>query len=378
MPLAGRTRVLRMTDVVQMAVIGCGRIAAHHCRRVADVRGARVAAVCDLIEEKAAGLGRELGVPYFTSYHQMLRELTNINVVVIATPSGMHAEHAQDVLRRYRRNVVVEKPTFMRLADLDETFDLAEDLGVGVFPIFQNRHNRAVRRVREAIVGGELGHIRIIAVRVRWCRPQRYYDLAPWRGTFAQDGGALTNQGIHHVDLLRYLGGEVQSVNATMRTLGAKIEVEDAAVATMTYSSGAIGVLEVTTSARPDDFEASLSVVCDKGLAQLGGIAVNELQIFTPDPSACVAHSEDFSKNVYGVGHTEVYRQIVSSLERRTEFAVSRDDCRRTIGLLHAFYRSDELRSWVDVEGVTESTRLGRPDEALARLYRTALPAEPA
>jgi UDP-N-acetyl-2-amino-2-deoxyglucuronate dehydrogenase len=182
-------------EAVRMAVIGCGRIAGHHCRRVAEVPHARVAAVCDLVVEKAAALGREVGVPYFTSYHDMLREHPEINVVVIATPSGMHAEHAQEILRLYRRNVVVEKPTFMKPSQLLETYALADELGLQVFPVFQNRHNRAVRRVRKAIQDGELGAVRIMAVRVRWCRPQRYYDLAPWRGTFAQDGGALTNRG---------------------------------------------------------------------------------------------------------------------------------------------------------------------------------------
>jgi predicted dehydrogenase len=356
-----------------MAVIGCGRIAGHHCRRVSDVAGAKVVAVCDLVADKAAALGKEVGVPSFTSYHEMLRDHPDINVVVIATPSGMHAEHAQEILKRYRRNVVVEKPTFMRPSELTQTFALADSLGLHVFPVFQNRHNRAVRRVRQAIVDGELGAIRIITVRVRWCRPQRYYDLAPWRGTFAQDGGALTNQGIHHVDLLRYLGGEVDRVSTTMRTFGAKIEVEDAAVATMTYKSGAVGALEVTTAARPDDFEASLSLVCENGLAQLGGIAVNELQIFTPSPSACAEFSEDFSRNVYGSGHTAMYAEIVSFFERGVPFSVSRDDCARTIGLLHAFYRSDEAGGWVDVVG-GESTRLGKPDPELSKLYRTPSP----
>jgi UDP-N-acetyl-2-amino-2-deoxyglucuronate dehydrogenase len=364
------------SEAVRMAVIGCGRIAGHHCRRVAEVPHARVAAVCDLVVEKAAALGREVGVPYFTSYHEMLREHPEINVVVIATPSGMHAEHAQDILRRYRRNVVVEKPTFMKPSQLLETYALADELGLQVFPVFQNRHNRAVRRVRKAIQDGELGAVRIMAVRVRWCRPQRYYDLAPWRGTFAQDGGALTNQGIHHVDLLRYLGGEVQRVSATMRTLGAEIEVEDTAVASMTYATGAVGVLEVTTAARPQDFEASLSLVCEKGLAQLGGIAVNELQIFTPEPSACTEWSEDFSGNIYGHGHTEVYRQVVSFFERGEPFSVDRHDCLKTIGLLHAFYRSDEAGSWTELGGNLESPRLGRPDEKLAELYRTRPPKE--
>ena len=123
--------------------------------------------------------------------------------------------------------------------------------------------------------------IRIVNVRVRWCRPDRYYNLAAWRGTFSQDGGALTNQGIHHVDLIRYLFGEVDSVSATMKTLGSKIEVEDSVVATFNLKNGAIGSLEITTAARPIDYEASISVLCSKGMSQIGGLAVNELQVFS-------------------------------------------------------------------------------------------------
>ncbi len=159
-----------------------------------------------------------------------------------------------------------------------------------------------------------------------------------------------------------------------MRTLGARIEVEDAAVATFTYASGAVGALEVTTAARPNDFEASISFVCEKGLAQIGGIAVNELQVFTPDPAACGNWSEDFSSNIYGSGHTDVYRNVVACLERGQPFPIDRYDCLATISLLHAFYRSDELGGWVDVEGGEESIRLGRPDDKLASLYRTPRP----
>ena len=123
--------------------------------------------------------------------------------------------------------------------------------------------------------------------------------MAPWRGTLSHDGGALTNQGIHHVDLLRYLGGEVHQVNATMRTLGADIEVEDTIVSSFSYENNAVGSLEVTTSARPDDFEASISIVGSEGLAQIGGIAVNELQIFTPRPEDCEEYSEDSNIKEY-------------------------------------------------------------------------------
>jgi UDP-N-acetyl-2-amino-2-deoxyglucuronate dehydrogenase len=358
---------------IQVAVIGCGRISGHHCRSIVAAEGIELVAVCDLIENKAEAYGKEFNIPYFVNYREMFRALPQINTVVVATPSGMHYEHATEIMRLYNKNVIVEKPTFMRPSQLRDAYALADQLGLHVFPVFQNRYNRAVRRVRQALSNGELGNIRIISVRVRWCRPQRYYDMAPWRGTYAQDGGALTNQGIHHVDLLRHLGGEVERVNAVMRTLGADIEVEDAVVAMMAYTQGTVGVLEVTTAARPDDFEASISLVCEKGLAQIGGIAVNELQIFTPDPSACAEHSEDFSGNIYGHGHGYMYRDISAFFNQNIPYPVDRNDCLNTIKLLHAFYRSDESGAWVDVSGNDESVRLGRIDESLANLYRTPL-----
>lgn len=360
-------------EKIQVAVIGCGRIAGHHCRSIVAAEGIELVAVCDLIESKAEAYGKEFNVPYFVNYREMFKALPRINTVVVATPSGMHYEHATEIMRLYKKNVIVEKPTFMRPSQLREAYSLADQLGLHVFPVFQNRYNRAVRRVRQALSNGELGSPRIVSVRVRWCRPQRYYDMAPWRGTYAQDGGALTNQGIHHVDLLRYLGGEVAQVNTVMRTLGAEIEVEDTVVAMMRYSESTVGLLEVTTAARPDDFEASISLVCEKGLAQIGGIAVNELQIFSPDPSACVENSEDFSGNIYGHGHGYMYRDISAFFNQSIPYPVAQSGCLNTIKLLHAFYRSDESGAWVDTVSDEESVRLGHPDEALSNLYRTPL-----
>ena len=118
-------------------------------------------------------------------------------------------------------------------------------------------------------------------IQVRWHRPKRYYELAKWRGTYSHDGGALTNQGIHHIDLMRYFGGEIKRVNCQMCTYNIDIEVENAAVSTFIFESGALGSMEITTAAYPDDFEASISIVGSKGLAKIGGLAVNELQIFT-------------------------------------------------------------------------------------------------
>lgn len=362
---------------VNIALIGCGRVAGHHCRSIAAAPGTRLTAVCDLDVEKARVWSTEHQVPYFTDYRKMFAAHPEIDVAAVITPSGMHFEHALEVLERYGKHVIVEKPTFMRPSQLVEAYRLAGQLGRHIFPVFQNRHNKAVRRVKRAITGGELGDIRLMAVRVRWCRPQRYYDLAPWRGTFSHDGGCLANQGIHHVDLLRHLGGEVTRVNAVMRALGAEIEVEDTAVATIEYRSGAVGTVEVTTAARPDDFEASLSIVGSKGLAQIGGIAVNELQIFTPQPAACAENSEDFvgvkgHGAVYGFGHTQMYAEIAAFFGAGHPYPVSGDDALGTLKLLNAFYRSSEAGGWVDVAADAESPRLGRPDDSVSDLYRTA------
>ena len=354
-----------------IAVIGCGRIAGHNCRAIKNTRGLELAAVCDLEIEKANEYHKEFDVPAFSNYHEMLNEIEGIDIVAIITPSGMHFEHSIDILKKYRKHIIVEKPTFMKPSQLKEAYAIAKELKLKIFPIFQNRHNKAVQRVKKALIEGELGEIRVIGVRVRWCRPQKYYDLAPWRGTLSHDGGALTNQGIHHVDLLRYLGGEISKVNATMRTLGSKIEAEDTIVSSFKYENSSVGSLEVTTAARPDDFEASISLVGSKGLAQIGGIAVNELQIFTPKPSDCVTSSEDFSDCVYGDGHKLLYAEIYSSLSNELAYSVNEEDCFKSIQLLHAFYLSDEIDNWQDVNHEGESSRLGMPNDEISNLYRT-------
>lgn len=358
-----------------VALIGCGRIAGHHARSIRQL-GISLAAVCDLDEAKCRAYGEEFGVPYYTDYRKMLSAHPEINTVSVITPSGMHGEHAMEMLTRWRKHVIIEKPTFMHPDQLITAYQAADAAGVQIFPVFQNRYNKAVGRVRTALSNGELGELRLVSVRVRWCRPQRYYDMAPWRGTFSHDGGCLTNQGIHHVDLLRHLGGEVDSVSATMRTLGADIEVEDAMVATLAYQNGAIGTVEVTTAARPDDFEASISFVGSKGLAQIGGIAVNELQLFTPDPACLSEFSENFQSiqghgAVYGFGHEAMYRDILADLSGMTPYPVDRQDCLKTLKLLHAFYRSDEQGGWVKVVEDLASVRLGRPNEAISNIYRT-------
>ena len=355
---------------MRIGIIGCGRIAGHHCESILGTEGATLIAVCDIDKTRSEEYGAKFGVKSYQNYHSMLLDNPSIDTIAIVTPSGMHFEHSLDILDKYKKNIIVEKPTFMRSSDVIDAYKKASEVGVSIFPVFQNRHNLAVRRVMQGIKSGELGDIRTVAVRVRWCRPQRYYDLAPWRGTFSMDGGCLTNQGIHHIDLLRKMAGEVKRVYCAHRTFGAQIEVEDSATATMEFASGAIGSLEITTAARPIDYEASISMVCEKGVAQIGGIAVNELQIYTPDLNACKEFSEDFAGNIYGNGHKRVYEEVVAHLANANEFSVEMTDVLGTIKLLNALYVSDEINNWVDVDGVLNSSRLGKYSPELSALYR--------
>jgi UDP-N-acetyl-2-amino-2-deoxyglucuronate dehydrogenase len=358
-------------QVFNLAVIGCGRIANHHFDAIRNHPNLKLLAASDLDEEKAKIYGHKLDVPYFTDYRKMLSERPEIQIVIIATPSGMHFEHALEMIVRYNKSVVVEKPTVLKHEELTKLYEAAIENKVNVFPVFQNRYNKAVQRVKKALETDELGKIVHASVRVRWCRPQRYYDLSPWRGTYAMDGGALTNQGIHHVDLLRYLGGEVKELSCKMKTLGASIEVEDTVAAALEFQGGATGSLEVTTAARPHDFEASISLVCEKGIAQLGGIAVNELQMFTPNPEDCPLFSEDFSGCVYGNGHFELYKDLASSLLGQKDFPISQLDCTNTMKLLHTFYVAAETQKWESPQSELTSKNLGKESEVLADLYRT-------
>lgn len=358
--------------VINIAIIGCGRIAGHHCRSIQKVDGIKLVAVCDLDDKKACQYGHDFNAKHYTNYRKMLEENPEIDVVAVITPSGMHYEHAMEILSKFNKNIIIEKPTFMKPSQVVAAFDFAEKAGIKIFPVFQNRNNLAVKRVSHSIKNGELGQIRTIAVRMRWCREQTYYGLSPWRGKYSHDGGALTNQGIHYIDVMRFLGGEVNLVNAMMGTLGADIQVEDTVVATLANKNGSLGVVEITTAARPRDFEASVSLVCEKGLAQIGGIAVNELQVFTPNPSDCQKFSEDFKGNVYGNGHVDIYRQILDDFRGNSKYPIDRDDCLGSIKLLHAFYRSDEIRGAVDMNEpeMIESSRLGMPDESISKIYR--------
>jgi predicted dehydrogenase len=359
---------------VRFALIGCGRIAKNHAGPLRDLSNAELVAVCDLREDRAQALSEKWGVRMYTNYHMMLRR-EDVEVVCILTPSGMHPAHAVDIMRGYGKHVVVEKPLALAWDDLAQMKSVADTQGVKIFPIYQNRYNRAVQKVRHDLVSGALGRPVLGTVRVRWCRPQRYYDRDPWRGTWAMDGGALTNQGIHYLDLVQYLLGDVESVTARIATQLVNVKVEDTAVATLRFKNGALGVIEVTTAARPDDLEASVSVLAEKGTAILSGIACNQLSTYTLDPGAAAACSEDFP-DAYGFGHWSFFRDVIRDVLEGTPHPISFEEGTRAIQLLNALYRSAEDNREVRLEEEVASWNLGRPDPKLSALYETPPPSE--
>ena len=358
---------------VKVALLGAGRVAHHHAKMLREVDEVELAAVADLRKDRGPDLAGLCGVPWYESYHEMLSRHPEIDLVTIATPSGMHFEHAVDIIQRYKKSIVVEKPTFMTPLQMQEAYNVASKSGTKIFPVYQNRYNKAVSRVRSAVHSGELGKVQMASVRMRWCREQAYYQRDPWRGTWSHDGGALTNQGVHYIDLLRHLGGEIAWVNASAATLGVNVEVEDTIVATFQFEHGGLGVIEVTAAARPRDFEASISLVGSKGMAVISGEATNHLIDFTPAPDECKANSENFPI-IYGFGHREMYRDIADVLVRGRQPPVSFDDGMKTLGLLHSLYHSAETGRQVKLASGQCSSKLGRPDEKISNLYRTPLP----
>ena len=258
-------------------LVGCGKIARRHANLLGkgEIAGAALAAVCDLDQAAADNFASEYGVKAFPDPKSMAAS-DEVDVLSILTPSGAHAENVIE-LAPFGKPIIVEKPLALRLEDADRVIEVCDRFGVKLFVVKQNRFNEPVVQLRKALNEGRFGQLVLGTVRLRWCRPQSYYDEAPWRGSWQHDGGVLTNQCSHHIDLLVWLMGGVESVFAKSTRALANIEAEDTAVVTIKFKNGALGIIEATTATRPKDLEGSLSILGEKGSVVVGGFAANEL-----------------------------------------------------------------------------------------------------
>jgi predicted dehydrogenase len=286
-----------------------------------------------------------------------------IDVICVLTPSGMHPAHAIAAARA-GKHVVVEKPMALRLQDADAMIQACDASGVKLFVVKQNRFNVPVVKLREALEAGRFGRLVLGTVRVRWARDQAYYDADAWRGTWALDGGVLTNQASHHVDLLEWMMGDVESVHARASTALVKIETEDTAVATLRFANGALGIIEATTASRPKDMEGSLSILGERGAVEIAGFSVNKIrtwQFSEPLPSD-VEVMDRYSvnpPNVYGFGHQAYYEHVTDCIINRRPALVDGLEGRRSLELITALYESIETGREVALRFSPKRCRLG-------------------
>lgn len=350
--------------MIRFALLGCGKIARRHARLLGAgcVDGACLGAVCDLDRERAEGLAKEFGVPAFTDAGRMLRD-ADVDVVTVLTPSGAHA---RDViaLADHGKPIVVEKPMALTLDDADRMIEACDRNRCKLFVVKQNRFNVPVLKLREALTGGRFGKLILGTVRVRWCRTQAYYDEAPWRGTWAHDGGVLANQASHHVDLLEWMMGDVDSVHGMATTALARIEAEDTAVVALRFRNGALGLIEATTATRPKDLEGSISVLGEKGAVEIGGFALNHLKVwqFTdpqPEDAQIFAEAGRNPDHPHGYAHAQYYAHVVDCITHNRQQLVDGLEGRRSLELITAIYESIETGTEVKLRFRPTRCRLG-------------------
>ncbi|MFA9456777.1 Gfo/Idh/MocA family protein [Halalkalibacter sp. AB-rgal2] len=346
---------------LKFAVIGCGRIAKKHIEALTELPETSLVAVCDTKEDRANKWAQELNIPYYTDYHSML-QAEDIDVVSILTPSGLHAAHTIDIVNCYGKHIVCEKPICLRLEDADRMIAACKRKKVRLFVVLQNRLNSAITSLKEAIDDHAFGKIVLATVRLRWSRQQHYYDQDEWRGTWSLDGGCLTNQASHHVDLLQWLLGMPKEVSANIATRLLNIEVEDTATALLTFADGALGIIEATTATRPIDTEGSISILGEKGMAEIGGFAVNEIKRwqFTHSTQHPIPSSQnEFPDTVYGFGHKKFLDHVSICLRNGEPSMFDGIHAKNSLALIHAIYEASDQKRPVKLTDGPHFRKLG-------------------
>jgi UDP-N-acetyl-2-amino-2-deoxyglucuronate dehydrogenase len=349
--------------MLKFALIGCGRISHKHSELLGNnqIDGAKLVSVCDIDEEKAKKLADKFNIPYYTDMEKILKN-EDIDVVSILTPSGMHCEHTLKIAK-YKRHIVVEKPMALTLDDADSMIRACDENGIRLFVVKQNRYNLPVQQLKKALDDNRFGKLVLGTVRVRWCRPQEYYDQDSWRGTWKYDGGVLTNQASHHIDLLEWCMGDVESVFAKSVTALVDIEAEDTAVVTLKFQNGALGIIEATTAVRPKDLEGSISIMGETGSVEIGGFAVNEIKHWNfKDTIQSDNNINDFSvnpPNIYGFGHKAYYEHVVDCISNDKKALVDGLVGRKSLELINAIYESIETGKEVFLRFKPTKCKLG-------------------
>jgi len=328
---------------VRMALVGCGRISSNHFgameQRNADIE---IVDVCDVDRAALDRAVKRTGAKGHLSMSELLKT-TSADIVVLATPSGLHPDQAIDVAVS-GRHVMTEKPMATRWHDGLRMVKACDDAGVRLFVVKQNRRNTTLQLLKQAVDKKRFGRIYMVNINVFWTRPQEYYDSAKWRGTWEFDGGAFMNQASHYVDLLDWLIGPIESVQAYTATLERDIEVEDTGVLSVRWRSGALGSMNVTMLTYPRNLEGSISILGEKGTVRVGGVAVNEIQHWEfaqklPEDEK-IASANYQTTSVYGFGHPLYYDNVIKVMRGEAESETDGREGLKSLETLIAAYLS--------------------------------------
>jgi UDP-N-acetyl-2-amino-2-deoxyglucuronate dehydrogenase len=328
---------------LRIALVGCGRIAHKHFEAIDSHRERlELVGVCDSERVALDAAVARTGVPGFSSLADLLAR-SDADVVVLCTPSGLHPLQTVQIAAA-GRHIITEKPMATRWLDGKRMVEACDAAGVRLFVVKQNRRNPTLQLLKRAVEQKRFGRIYMVSLNVFWSRPQEYYNSAKWRGTWEFDGGALMNQASHYVDLIDWLIGPVESVQAYTATLARDIQVEDSAVVGVRWRSGALGSMCVTMLTYPRNFEGSITVLGEKGTVRVGGVAVNEIQHWqfaeAHEDDACVKDASYLTTSVYGFGHPLYYDNVIRALRGEAEPETDGREGLRSLEVLIATYLS--------------------------------------
>lgn len=328
---------------IKLALVGCGRISSKHLEAIKNFeKDIELVGVCDSDFSRAQKVAKEFRCEAYQALHQFLPK-SNVDAVVLCTPSGIHAQQAIEIARA-GKHVITEKPMATRWKDAQAMVSECDRAGVSLFVVKQNRFNSTLQAVKKAVEAKRFGRIYMATINVFWCRPQDYYDSSKWRGTWEFDGGALMNQASHYVDLIDWLIGPVESVQAQIGTLARNIEVEDSAVVGLRWRSGALGSINVTMLSFRENFEGSITILGEKGTVRVGGVAVNRIDhwdfLEAQPEDQKIKEANYQTDSVYGFGHTAYYKNLIGCLRGEDQPMTDGREGLRSLELLISSYVS--------------------------------------
>ncbi len=351
-----------MANEQGLALIGCGKITNKHIKVLQDIEGVRIVALYDNVKERAVEQAAKIPGAIIASGLEEILSSPDVGIVTICTDSGSHGQLAIKAAKA-GKHVIIEKPMALTLREADQVIEACDTAGVKLFVVKQNRYNRPIIAAKRALDEGRLGRLFMGGVRVLWHRDQHYYDVAPWRGTWAKDGGVCTNQASHHIDLLLWFMGEPISVFATGSTVMHDIETEDTATVLIKFRDGAAGTVQATTCVQPRDLEGSISLFGTKGTIEIDGFAANKIRtwMFTDETEVDKKILEEWGENpdVWAYNHSEFYKDVLSAISGKRRALIDGIEGRRSLEVIHAIYESIETGREVALRFEPRKCRLG-------------------